>query len=129
MLPPLIQMPKFYSIKIHPQISKIFPPFTQITPKLFKFHPLIRISLPAVLTYSQAIENLPLHIKSKIKHIKAPSQVTKLQCQITRQIPTLEPKLLAQILAIINRSLALSKAGMILLIPGLRKGLRGTLPR
>ena len=35
--PPLIQILKFCHIKIDPQIPKIFPPYTQITPKLIKF--------------------------------------------------------------------------------------------
>ncbi|XP_015068930.1 uncharacterized protein LOC107013563 [Solanum pennellii] len=66
-------------IKIHPQISKIFPPCIQITPNLIKSHPLIRIALPTVPMYSRAIEHLPPHIKSKLQHIKAPSRITKLQ--------------------------------------------------
>ena len=89
--PPLIQILKFCHIKIDPQIPKIFPPYTQITPSHIKFLPLTRISLPVALMYSQVIEHLPPHIKSKPQHIKAPSPITKLQCLTTTQIPTQNP--------------------------------------
>ena len=127
-LPPPIQMLKFRRTKFHPLFSRIFLPYIQITLNHTRFHPLIRILLPTVPMYSRATDHLRPLINSKLQHIKNPSKITKLQCQITRETSTLEPKVLAQMPAIINRFLPLSKAGMIFLVPGLKKGLRGTLP-
>ena len=106
---PLIQKPILRRIRIHPRFPKIF----QTTPKPIKSLPTTRMSLPAALMYSQAIKRHSPHIKYKPQHIKAPIQITELHAQMP---------------VIINKSLPLSKAVMILPVRDLKKGLQGNLP-
>ena len=127
-LSPPIRMLKFRRTKVHPLISKIFLPYTQITLNHTRSHPLIRILLPTVPTYSRATDHLRPLIKSELHYTRTPSRITKLQCQISRQTLIPGAKLLVQIPKIISGCLPLGKAVMILPVRDLKKGLQGTLP-